>query len=65
MYHVYLHCHRVHGITLLFDLRGWTRPSKAPGLGVCKWSPEGLYDTSVSLIPNTDEMLKFVNKKRN
>ena len=45
----------------------WTvpRPSTAPGLGVCEWSPEGLYDKSVSLIPNTDEILKLVNKKMN
>ena len=33
------------------------RPSTAPGLGVCEWSPEGLYDKSVSWIPNTDEIL--------
>ena len=39
------------------------RPSTAPGLGVCEWSPEGLIDKSVSLIPNTDEILKFVKKK--
>ena len=31
-----------------------SRPSIAPGLGVCEWSPEGLYDKSVFLIPNTD-----------
>ena len=24
---------------------------------VCEWSPEGLYDKSVSWIPNTDEIL--------
>ena len=41
------------------------RPSTAPGLGVCKWSPEGLYNKSVSLIPNTDEILKLVKKKIN
>ena len=39
------------------------RPSTAPGLGVCEFSPEGLYDKSVSLIPNTDEKLKLVKKK--
>ena len=39
------------------------RPSTAPGLGVCEWSPEGLNDKSVSLIPNTDEILKLVKKK--
>ena len=38
-------------------------PSTAPGLGVCEWSPDGLKDESVSLIPNTDEILKFVKKK--
>ena len=37
--------------------------STAPGLGVCEWSPEGLKDKSVSLIPITDEILKFVKKK--
>ena len=41
------------------------KPSTAPGLGVCEWSPEGLYDKSVSLIPNTDEILKLVKKKMN
>ena len=41
------------------------RPSTAPGLGVCEWSPEGLYDKSVSLILNTDEILKLVKKKIN
>ena len=39
------------------------RPSTAPGLGVCEWSPEGLHDKSVSLIPNTDKIIKFVKKK--
>ena len=38
-------------------------PSTALGLGVCKWSPEGLLDKRVSLIQNTDEILKFVKKK--
>ena len=33
------------------------------GLGVCEWSPEGLYDKSVSLIPNADKILKLVKKK--
>ena len=41
------------------------RPSTAPGLGVTEWSPEGLHDKSVSLILNTDEILKFVKKKMN
>ena len=41
------------------------RPSTAPGLGVCEWSTEGLHDKSVSLIPNTDEILKSVKKKLN
>ena len=36
------------------------RPSSAPGLGVCEWSPEGLYDKSVSWIPNTDEILTLM-----
>ena len=40
-----------------------TRASKAPGQGVCEWSPEGLYNKSVSLIPNTDEILKLVKEK--
>ena len=40
-------------------------PYTAPGLGVRDWSPEGLYDKSVSLIPNTDEILKLVKKKMN
>ena len=40
----------------------WTT---APGLGVCEWSPEGLHGKSVSLIPNTDEILKLVKKKMN
>ena len=42
-----------------------SRPSTAPGLGVSEWSPEGLYDKSVSLIPNADEILKLVKKKIN
>ena len=41
------------------------KPSAAPGLGVCEWSSEGLYDKSVSLIPNTDQILKSVKKKMN
>ena len=45
--------------------RALPRLSTAPGLDVCEWSPEGLYDKSVSLIPNTDEILKFVKKKMN
>ena len=39
------------------------RPSAARGLGVCGWSPEGLHDKSVSLIPNTDEILKIYEEK--
>ena len=39
--------------------------STAPGLGVCEWSHERLYDKSVSLILNTDEILKLVKKKMN
>ena len=42
-----------------------SRHSLGPGLSVCEWSPEGLLDKSVSLILNTDEMLKFVKKKMN
>ena len=42
-----------------------SRHSTAPGLGVCEWSPEGLRDKIVSLIPNTDEILKFVKKNMN
>ena len=38
------------------------KPVTAPGLGVCEWSPKGLSDKSVSLIPNTDEILKLVKK---
>ena len=41
------------------------RASTAPGLGVCEWSPEELYIKSVSLIPNTDEILKLLKKKMN
>ena len=41
-------------------LRAVPRPSTAPGLGVDKWSPEGLYDKSESCIPNTDEIRKLV-----
>ena len=41
------------------------RSSTATGLGVCGWSPEGLYDKSVSSIPNTDEILKLLNKNMN
>ena len=43
--------------------RAEPRPSKAPGLSVCEWSPEGLQDKSVSLIPNTEEILKLMKKK--
>ena len=45
--------------------RAEPRPSTAPVLGVCEWSPEGLHDKSLSLIPNTDEILKLVKKKIN
>ena len=53
---------------LFFLSIGWycgagARPSAASGLGVCEWSPQGLYDKTVSWIPNTDEILKFLNKK--
>ena len=41
------------------------RPSTAPGLIVCERSPEGLYDKSVSWVPDTDEILKLVKKKMN
>ena len=41
------------------------RPSTAPGQGVFEWNPEGLYDNSVFLIPNTDEILKLVKEKMN
>ena len=41
------------------------RPSTAPVLGVWEWSFEGLHDKSVSLTPNTDEILKLVKKKMN
>ena len=55
---------------LFFLSIGWycragERPSTAPDLGVCKWSPEGLEDKSVSLIPNTAKILKLVKKKMN
>ena len=43
-------------------MRVTPRRSTAPGLGVCEWSPGGLKDKSVSLIPNTDKILKFVKK---
>ena len=57
-------CHHKTSIVFIIEeLRAWARPSAAPGLGV--WSPEGLYDKSVSLIPNTDEILKLVKKKMN
>ena len=45
--------------------RAAIRPFTAPGLGVCEWSPDGLKDKSVSLIPNTVEILKSVKKKMN
>ena len=50
---------------ILYSKRDIPRRSTAPGLGVCEWSPEGLYDKNVSLIPNTDEILKLVKKKMN
>ena len=46
-------------------VRDGSRPSTAPGLVVCEWSPEGLHDKSVSWIPNTDEILKLLKKKMN
>ena len=51
----------------VFNIHGCVegRPSTAPCLGVSEWSPEGLYDKSVSWIPNTDEILKLVKKKTN
>ena len=42
---------------------GEPKPSTAPCLDVCEWSPEELYDKNVSLIPNADEKLKSVKKK--
>ena len=54
---------RERAINTLSVGRPQPRPSTAPGLGVCEWSPEGLHDNSVSLIPNTEEILKFVKKK--
>ena len=50
---------------LLSIMGAAARLSTATGLGVCEWSPEGLYDKSVSLIQNTDEILKLVKKKMN
>ena len=41
------------------------RSATAIGPGVCEWSPEELYDKSVPLILNTDEILKLVKKKMN
>ena len=41
------------------------RLSTAPGLGVCEWSPEELYDKSVPLTLYTDEILKLVEKNMN
>ena len=43
--------------------RAVPRPSTAPGMGVYSSRPEGLYDKSVSWIPNTDEIEKLVKKK--
>ena len=55
-----------HHELILFQLvRAWLRPPTASRLGVCEWSPEGLHDKSVSLIPNTDDILKLVKKKLN
>ena len=42
--------------------RPWPRPSTALGLGICEWNPVGLYDKTVSWIPNTDEILKLPKK---
>ena len=47
------------------NYRAVPRSSTAPGPGVCEWSPEGLHDKGVSLIPNTDTILKLVKKKIN
>ena len=54
----------------MMDIKSFTnwdgpRPSTTPGLGVCEWNPEGLYDKTVSWIPNTDEILKLVQQKMN
>ena len=46
-------------------LGGLNQGFLAPGLGVCEWSPEGLYDKRVSWILNTDEILKLLKKKEN
>ena len=51
-------------IQTMHEWRGRPRPSTVPGLGVCEWCPDGLYDKSVSRIPNTDDNnIKIVNKK--
>ena len=52
-------------VTLNFNGSEVARLSTASGLGVCEWSPEGLYHKSVSLIPNTDEKLEILKKKMN
>ena len=38
------------------------KASTAPGMDVCEWSPQGLYDRSISWIPNTDEILILLKK---
>ena len=54
---------RLHRFILCTKRSGGTaKASTAPGLGVYKWSPEGLHDKSVSLIPNTDEILIIEEK---
>ena len=45
--------------------RALPRSSTASGLYVCECSREELYDNSVTLILNTDEILKLVKKKMN
>ena len=52
---------------VIFDSKCSTqpRPFTAPGPGVSELSPEGLHDKSVSLVQNTDEILKLVKKKMN
>ena len=46
------------------ETRRWVQPrlSTALGLGVCEWSPEGLYDKSISLTLNTNEIFKLAKK---
>ena len=48
---------------VLLILMNWSKAiySSRPA-SVCEWSPEGLHDKSVSLIPITDAILKLVKK---